>query len=361
MEKSVNRFAVIMAGGVGSRFWPVSKQSYPKQFHDLLGTGKSLLQTTYDRFKNHIPVENILILTNADYVGLVKEQLPDMQPANIVAEPALRNTAPCILLAALKIKKINPDATMVIAPSDSYIANESMYLDDLKTGFNFCEKNREALLTMGVTPTSPQTGYGYIEFLNSNDLVKKVAQFREKPSLKKAQEYLASGNFLWNAGLFLWTVDAVVSAFAKAEPELLHLFQRGMEFYNEPKEQDFLEKHYEEAKNISIDYAIMERSKKVYVLPTSFGWNDLGSWSTLYQQLDKNADGNVVIQGDVNVTDASGNIIRTQDHKRVFIQGLENYIIVEQDDVLMILPMNADQTIKEIRSNAMDKYGTSIG
>jgi mannose-1-phosphate guanylyltransferase len=356
-----NKYAVIMAGGVGSRFWPVSKQSFPKQFHDMLGLGSSLLQTTFDRLKKQVPEDQILILTNKDYIDLVQKQLPGILPENIVAEPAMRNTAPCILLAALKIKKKNPDAIMIVAPSDSFIENDQQFQEDLKTAFEFCEQHPEALMTMGIEPDEPNTGFGYIEFAASNNAVKKVKQFREKPDVETAQQYVDAGTFLWNSGTFIWSVDAVVSAFAKAESELYQLFLDGMSTYNELGEQAFLEENYPKAKDISIDYAVMERSNDVYTLPVDFGWNDVGTWGSLYGRLKKDEDQNAVVNADLTAQDSSGNMIRTGTGKKVIVHGLKDYIIVDEDDVLMIIPIAADQSIKEIRKNAMDKHGNSIG
>lgn len=361
MEKMIsNKFAVIMAGGVGSRFWPVSRQTYPKQFHDMLGLGKSLLQTTFDRLKEQVPEENILILTNSDYITLVKEQLKGIVSENIVAEPAMRNTAPCILLAALKIQKKNPDAIMIVAPSDSYIENNTQFQKDLSTAFHFCEKHPEALMTLGIEPDSPNTGFGYIEYIQGENAVKKVNQFKEKPDLETAQSYVDAGTFLWNSGTFIWSVDAVLSAFAKAEQELYNLFEKGISLYNTPAEQGFLAENYPNAKNISIDYAVMERSNDVYTLPVDFGWNDVGTWSSLYTRLKKDDQDNAVVNASVTLNNASGNMIKTGAGKKVIVQGLENYIIVDEGDVLMILPLSADQDIKEIRQKAIHEYGKDL-
>lgn len=350
-----------MAGGVGSRFWPVSKQSFPKQFHDMLGLGKSLLQMTFDRLHAQIPAQNILILTNELYVDLVQEQLSQVLRENIVAEPAMRNTAPCILLAALKIQKMNPEASMIVAPSDHYIADEDLFNEDLATTFEFCAIHPQALMTLGIQPTSPNTGYGYIEYNKEATPVKKVTQFREKPNLETAQEFLAAGNFLWNAGIFVWSVEAVVNAFAKAQPNMTQLFTNGLDILNTVQEQAFLEREYPKAENISVDYAIMENSEEVYVLPARFSWNDLGTWGSLYDKLDKNDDGNAIVNSSVTAINSSGNMIRTATGKKVIVQGMEDYIIVDQDDVLMIIPKTAEQEIKEIRNAAMDKYGKEIG
>jgi mannose-1-phosphate guanylyltransferase len=350
-----------MAGGVGSRFWPVSKQSFPKQFHDMLGQGQSLLQMTFKRLQAQIPASQILVLTNEAYVDLVQEQLPEVLPHNIVAEPAMRNTAPCILLAALKIKKMNPNASMIVAPSDHYIAQEDMFNANLTTAFNYCQEHSDALMTLGITPTSPNTGYGYIEYDKGGKDIKSVNQFREKPDLQTAQKFLAAGNFLWNAGIFIWSVNAVLNAFAKAQPAMTQLFESGMSVYNTSEEKQWLSTEYAKAENISVDYAIMEGAENVYVLPALFAWNDLGTWGSLYDKLEKNEQENAIVNASVTAIDAQGNMVRTQSGKKVILQGLEDYIVVDQEDVLMIIPKSAEQEIKQIRSHAIEKYGAEIG
>ncbi|MGB5981486.1 MAG: mannose-1-phosphate guanylyltransferase [Nonlabens sp.] len=355
-----HRYAVIMAGGVGSRFWPVSKQSFPKQFHDMLGIGKSLLQMTFDRLEKIIPAENILVLTNADYVELVKDQLPSILDQNIVAEPAMRNTAPCILLAALKIKKNDPDAVMIVAPSDHYIQNEQLFHENVLTAFDFCNSNRNALMTLGIRPTSPNTGYGYIEYEKSDEQVHKVSQFREKPDLQTAQEFLDAGNYLWNAGIFIWSVAGVESAFAKAQPQLHLLFSNGIPVYNGSEEQAWLEENYSKAENISVDYAIMESSDEVYVIAAKFLWNDLGTWGSLFNELSDNEQ-SVAINSKLLEIEGSGNMVSTSSVKKVILKGVSDLIIVEQDDVLVILPKSQEQEIKQLRNHAIDEYGTNIG
>lgn len=356
-----NKYAIIMAGGVGSRFWPVSKQLFPKQFHDMLGMGQSLLQMTYERLVAQIPSNQILVLTNHLYVDLVKEQLPDVLPQNIVAEPAMRNTAPCILLAAMKIKKENPDALMIIAPSDHYIAQQDIFSEDLAHCFDYCANHPQALMTLGIQPTSPNTGYGYIEYNKESAAIKKVKQFREKPDAVTAQEFLDAGTFLWNAGIFIWSVNAVIYAFAKAQPAMTALFEKGIAVYNTPEEIAFLEKSYATAENISVDYAIMEKSNDVFVLPARFSWNDLGTWGSLYDKLPKNDQQNAIVNADVLSVKSNGNMVRTGNGKKVFIQGLQDYIIVDQDDILMIIPKTAEQEIKQLRDAAMAKHGQNIG
>ena len=263
-------YAIIMAGGVGSRFWPVSTTDFPKQFHDMLGTGETLIQKTFSRLSNIIPVENILILTNEKYTNLVTEQLPLVKRENIVTEPAMRNTAPCILYASLKIKKHNPDALIIVAPSDHWIEDETAFEDNVQQAFDFCEKEN-ALMTLGIKPNFPNTGFGYIEYSKQdNQSIKKVVQFREKPTYEIAKEFLKSGNFLWNAGIFIWSAKAITASFETFQPEMNELFLSGMNAYNTPNENQFISENYSKSENISIDYAILEKANNVYVLPATF-------------------------------------------------------------------------------------------
>lgn len=343
-----NYYAVLMAGGVGSRFWPVSTVQFPKQFHDMLGAGETLIQKTFSRLSKLIPKENILVLTNDIYNDLVLEQLPDLCQDQVVLEPAMRNTAPCILYATLKIKKLNPDAVMVVAPSDHWIEDENAFLDNLQKAFD-CALKQEVLMTLGIQPTFPNTGYGYIEF-NKQDtnLIKKVSQFREKPDYATAKTFLSSGNFLWNAGIFIWTVEAVLNAFRKFQPQMYQLFKEGYNHYNNPEEKEFIEENYTKADNISIDYALMENAENVYVLPASFDWNDLGTWGSLHEKLGKDENNNAVVNARVFLENATNNIIRTDNDKTVVIDGLDNYIVVDRDDILLIYPKEKEQEIKKI-------------
>lgn len=273
-----------MAGGVGSRFWPVSTSDFPKQFHDMLGSGDTLIQKTFSRLSKLIPVENILILTNERYNALVLEQLPMVKPEQVLLEPAMRNTAPCILYASLKIQKQNPDAVMVVAPSDHWIEDEAEFAKNLQQCFTFCQE-KEALMTLGIQPTFPNTGFGYIEFDKSDaNPVKKVNQFREKPDYETAKSFLEAGNFLWNGGIFIWSVQSITKAFEVFQPQMTALFQKGLEQYNTNGEKAFIEQHYAQADNVSIDYAIMEKAQNVYVLPATFDWNDLGTWGQLHEK-----------------------------------------------------------------------------
>ncbi|WMW77385.1 mannose-1-phosphate guanylyltransferase [Flavobacterium sp. 20NA77.7] len=341
-------YAIIMAGGVGSRFWPVSTTDFPKQFHDMLGTGETLIQKTFSRLSNIVPVENILILTNEKYTNLVTEQLPLVKRENIVTEPAMRNTAPCILYASLKIKKQNPEALLIVAPSDHWIEDETAFVENVQQAFHFCE-TENALMTLGIKPNFPNTGFGYIEYSQQdNKPIKKVVQFREKPNYETAKSFLKSGNFLWNAGIFIWSVKEIVAAFEQFQPMMNELFLSGMNFYNTANENQFISENYASAANISIDYAILEKANNVYVLPATFDWNDLGTWGSLHEKLDKDANNNAVVNATVVLENASNNIIRTASKKLIVIDGINDFIIVDKDDVLLIYPKEKEQDIKKL-------------
>lgn len=352
-----NYYAVLMAGGVGSRFWPISTTENPKQFHDMLGTGTTLIQKTFQRLNKFVPTENILILTNERYNDLVLEQLPMVKQDQVVLEPAMRNTAPCILYAALKIQKMNPDGLMIVAPSDHWIEDEDAFAKDVTACFDKCEQEA-VLCTLGIQPTFPNTGFGYIEFDNNTDVqLKTVSQFREKPDYETAKEFLAQGNFLWNAGIFMWSVKTIVAAFKAYQPKQYDLFFAGMAAYNTPDEHAFIAENYPKAENISIDYAILEQSKAIYVLAATFDWNDLGTWGSLYDKLDKDSDGNAVVNAQVLAEDAHGNMIRSPKDKIVVVDGLEDYIIVDKKDVLLIYPKSKEQDIKKVLNKVKDKFG----
>ncbi len=337
-----------MAGGVGSRFWPVSTVDFPKQFHDMLGTGDTLIQKTFSRLSKLIPVENIFILTNEKYNNLVLEQLPLVKQEQVLLEPAMRNTAPCILYASLKIQKQNPDAVMVVAPSDHWIEDEDEFARNLKQCFDFCG-SENALMTLGIQPTFPNTGFGYIEFdKTDSNPIKKVNQFREKPDYETAKAFLASGNFLWNGGIFIWSAKSIADAFSEFQPVMNNLFQSGLASYNTNSEKEFINDNYSKAENISIDYAVLEKAKNVYVLPATFDWNDLGTWGSLHEKLDKDENKNAVVNATVVLENASNNIIRASNKKIIVIDGLDDYIIVDKDDVLLIYPKSKEQDIKKI-------------
>ncbi len=345
-----NYYALLMAGGIGSRFWPVSTADFPKQFHDMLGTGQTLIQKTFSRLAQVIPAENILVLTNERYTDLVLAQLPMLRQEQLVVEPALRNTAPCILYASLKIKKNNPDAVVVVAPSDHWIEDELAFATNLEQCFEYCQKEN-ALLTLGIQPTFPNTGFGYIEFdKNDTQPLKKVIQFREKPAYETAKTFLSRGNFLWNAGIFIWSIRSILEAFAAFQPQMNQLFEEGFERYNTEAEKEFITDNYTKATNISIDYAILEKAQNVFVLPVTFDWHDLGTWGSLYDKLEKDNNHNAVVAAQVILENASNNIIRAHAKKTIVVAGLHDYIIVDQDDVLLIYPKNKEQDIKNISS-----------
>ncbi|WP_233899818.1 mannose-1-phosphate guanylyltransferase [Tenacibaculum piscium] len=366
---NTNYYAVIMAGGVGTRFWPVSTQEYPKQFQDMLGTGESLIQRTFHRINQLIPSENIFISTNERYENLVLKQLPEISKKQLLLEPVMRNTAPCILYASLKIKAINPDAVLLIAPSDHWIENETEFLKNLNTAFKIAENNA-VLMTLGIQPDTPNTGYGYIKFeenkTNFSDVsntsdssaVKKVIKFTEKPALETAKEFLKSGDYLWNAGIFVTSAKSILNAFRKYAPEMLLILTPKNEniIYNTEKESEFIENNYPKCENISIDYAIMERAENMYILPINVGWNDLGTWGSLYQKLTKDTQQNAVVGAKAIFKDANGNMIRTENGKKIIIQGLHNFIIVEKEDVILICPRKDEQDIKQISATAKEYF-----
>ncbi|SCY34129.1 mannose-1-phosphate guanylyltransferase [Flavobacterium caeni] len=350
-----NYYAILMAGGVGSRFWPVSTTEFPKQFHDMLGAGQTLIQKTFSRLSQLIPAENILILTNEKYNQIVLDQLPMVKPQNVLLEPAMRNTAPCILYASLKIQKENPDAVMVVAPSDHWIEDEAAFTENLQACFDFCSKEN-ALMTLGIQPTFPNTGFGYIEFDKADvNRIKKVNQFREKPDYETAKSFLESGNFLWNGGIFIWSARAITGAFEQFQPQMNAMFQEGLPVYNTPDEVRFINDNYALAENISIDYAVMEKADNVYVLPATFDWNDLGTWGSLHEKLDKDEKNNAVVNAKVILENAHNNIIRSDAKKLIIVDGLDDFIIVDKEDVLLIYPKSKEQDIKRITALAQGK------
>lgn len=341
-------FAVIMAGGVGSRFWPLSTTTYPKQFHDMLGTGSSLLQKTFSRLSLLVPEDQIFILTHESYLEIVKNQLPTVSENQILLEPEMKNTAPCILYAALKIHKLNPNAKILVAPSDHWIEDETAFVQDANKAFDFCKEDH-VLMTLGIKPTFPNTGFGYIEYeKNTNKEIKSVKQFREKPDYATAKSFLNSGNFLWNAGIFLWSTHAILDAFRRYQPEMFALFSSGNIHYNSDQERNFILSNYAQSENISIDYAILEKSDRVFVLPVNFDWNDLGTWGSLYDKLEKDSNVNAVVNAKVISENSSNNMIYSDSNKNIVIRGLDQYIVVDTVHSLLIYPKDKEQEIKEV-------------
>lgn len=346
-----------MAGGIGSRFWPVSTQEFPKQFHDMLGTGETLLQKTFSRLNKIIPSENIYILTNEMYLEITLEQLPKISKEQVVLEPAMRNTAPCILLSALKIKKKNPDALMLVAPSDHWIEDETAFAKDVQACFDAAQ-SENILLTMGIEPTFPNTGYGYIES-DKDDAseIKKVKQFREKPAYETAKEFLAAGNFLWNAGIFIWSAKNIIAAFEKHLSEMTLLFSKGLDVLNTSEEKNFIEHNYSEAENISIDYGILEKADNVFVKKATFDWNDLGTWGALYDKLSKTEAQNAVVNAETLLNNSKNNMIFTDKKKLVVLDGIEDYIVVDKEEVLLLFPKKKEQEIKELLKEVSNQFG----
>lgn len=350
-------YAVIMAGGIGSRFWPVSTSKFPKQFHDMLGTGQSLLQKTYSRLSSGIPSENIWVLTNERYSELVLEQIDGMKASQVVPEPAMRNTAPCILLSALKIAKINPNALMIVAPSDHWIEDEAAFMKDVSECFQACAKD-DVLITLGIRPTFPNTGYGYIESdISETSEIKKVMQFREKPDYATAKSFVEAGNFFWNAGIFIWSVKSIIEAFQKYLPEMYELFAAGESVLNTSEEKQFVEKEYGKSENISIDYGILEKAVNVHVKPATFDWNDLGTWGALHDKLEKDPNENAVVRAIPYLKDAEGNMVYSSREKLVVIDGLKDYIVVDKDNVLLIYPKEKEQKIKNLLTEISNTFG----
>ncbi len=352
-----NYYAVIMAGGIGSRFWPVSTEAFPKQFHDMLGMGQTMLQKTFWRLNKIIPSENIYILTNERYLEITLKQLPEISEKRVVLEPAMRNTAPCILLSALKIKKENPNALMLVAPSDHWIEDENAFTRDVQACFD-AARREDVLLTLGIDPTFPNTGYGYIESdKNDASTIKKVKQFREKPDYETAKQFLAAGNFLWNAGIFIWSTKSIIASFEKYLGKMNSLFSSGTAVLNTLEERQFIEKYYAEAENISIDYGILEKANNVFVKKATFDWNDLGTWGALYDKLEKDEHDNSVVNAKTILKDAKNNMIFSEKKKLIVLDGIEDYIVVDKDDVLLLFPKKKEQEIKELLKEVSTKFG----
>jgi mannose-1-phosphate guanylyltransferase len=344
-----NRFVVIMAGGVGSRYWPVSRVNHPKQFIDILGTGKSLLRQTYERFTEKFLPENIIVVTNLAYTDLVKAQIPELSSHQILAEPVARNTAPCIAYACYKIHSQNPKASVVIAPSDHLIMDSKQFHHVVKTGIDAAE-SMNGLITIGINPHRPDTGYGYIQFVEGKkgDKVFEVKTFTEKPNLELAHTFLASGDFLWNAGIFIWKASAIVKAFAHYLPEIHELFKKGDRYYNTYEEQDYIDTIYPKCASISIDYGILEKADNVSVVPGDFGWSDLGTWTSLYDIKDKDEKGNAVNGAQVHLYESHNNMVHVPDNRTLILKGANNLIVVEDGEVLLICDKDREQEIKQI-------------
>lgn len=366
-----NNYCVIMAGGVGSRFWPFSRNKKPKQFLDFFGTGRSLLQMTIDRFRPIVPIENILIVTNVLYRDLVLEQIPDLKAEQVLCEPARRNTAPCIAYAAARIKAMEAKAErrkarIVVAPSDHLILQEETFRQTIQQGFDFIENN-DALLTLGMKPTRPETGYGYIQMGEDarkashsleakGEMICKVKAFTEKPNLELAKVFLESGDFLWNSGIFIWSLDSILNAFQAYLPEMANKFAEGDKVMGTADEDAFIQQMFPTCPSISIDYGVMEKAQNVHVIPSDFGWSDLGTWGSLYELSNKDENENVTLHTDATYYDSHGNIVTLPKGHLAVVQGLEDCIVAESDGVLLICKRDAEQQIRQFFMDAEVKF-----
>jgi mannose-1-phosphate guanylyltransferase len=348
-------FCIIMAGGVGSRFWPFSRNNRPKQFLDFFGTGRSLMQMTYDRFRQVVPAENILIVSNVIYRDMILEQLPEINEKQVLLEPHRRNTAPCIAYAVNRIKAITEDANIIVAPSDHLILKEQDFLDTIKTGLHFVEEN-DSLLTLGIKPSRPETGYGYIQIDEGVGNMRKVKTFTEKPNADLARVFVETGEFFWNSGIFLWNLKTIDTAFKTLLPDLAARFQAGERLFNTDAEQAFIDEMYPTCMNISIDYGILEKASNVYVLCSDFGWTDLGTWGSLYEMSEKDKQGNVTLKCNTLLYDSAENIVALPQGKLAVIDGLSGYLVAESDNVLLICKKDDEAKIRQFVNDAVVSF-----
>lgn len=356
-----NQYVAIMAGGIGSRFWPMSRTRYPKQFLDILGLGRTLIQQSFDRYSQVVPKENVFVVTSQEYVDIVRQQLPELSENNILAEPSRKNTAACIAYIAFRLQAQNPEAVMIAAPADHLVTETDEFVNTAKKAMEFVE-TENALVTIGVKPTHPNTGYGYIQH-DINEAapnVYKVKTFTEKPNEDIAKAFIASGDFLWNAGIFTWKVKNVLKAFETYLPEVFEVFAAEKEHFNSRTEKLALERIYPQCTNISVDFGVMEKAPNVYVIPASFGWSDLGTWNSAWENMDKDYFGNAVVGKNVMVVDANNCMVHVPENKLVLLQGLRDYIIVDTPDALLICKKDKEQQIKEyvaeVKRNIGDQY-----
>ena len=338
-------YCIIMAGGIGSRFWPLSKDNYPKQFLDILGTGKSFIRSTYERFSPVIPDENFLVVTNKAYKDLVLQQLPMLRPDQVLCEPARRNTAPCIAYACYHIKSRCPNANIVVTPADHLVTNEHEFERIIRLGFDFLHEHPLALMTIGIQPSRPETGYGYIQVAQQTQAVKKVESFKEKPNYETALQFLEAGYYLWNSGIFLWTLEGVMKAFRTYLPDMVEVFEKGVGHFGTPGEQDFINDHFVECPNISIDYGVMEKSPDTYTIPADFGWSDIGTWGSLFTHAQKDEQGNA-LRGKVVSIDNKNTILNIEEGTEAVVQGLEDYLVAYRDHSLLVCRLRDEQQIK---------------
>lgn len=359
--KNKDTYVAIMAGGIGSRFWPLSRVNYPKQFLDILGTGRTLIQQTFDRFIKLVPLENIYVVTANEYLDITREQLPQLPKENIIGEPFRKNTAPCIAYISFKLHQMNPESSLIVAPADHLILNEGRFLEVCNEALHFVN-NANALITIGIQPSYPNTGYGYIQHdgVEANHDVYKVKTFTEKPNKELAKTFIASGDFLWNSGIFVWQVKRGIEAFHKHMPEMYELFSAEEEKLNTDEERQIIETIYPQCTSISIDFGVMEKANNVYVIPAAFGWSDLGTWNSAWENMEKDYLENAVAGKNVIVFDTTKCVIHVPDDKLVVLQGLDDFIITDTKDVLLICHKEKEQEIKEyvaeVKRNKGEKY-----
>lgn len=351
-------YVAIMAGGIGSRFWPMSRQNYPKQFLDILNTGKTMIQWTYDRFTSMVPPENIFVVTTKEYEHIVHEQLPELPMDNILSEPARKNTAPCIAYVSFKIFQKDPKASLIVAPADHLIVDQQEFMRVCQQALDFVN-HINAFITLGMKPTYPNTGYGYIQHepMEVAPNVNKVKTFTEKPNLELARTFLASGDFLWNAGIFVWQVKNIITAFEKYLPEIFEVFDAEREHFNTIAEHQAIERIYPQCTNISIDFGIMEKAENVYVIPSSFGWSDLGTWNSAYENYEKDLQGNAIAGDNVLLVDTNNSMVHASHNKLLLLQGLQDFIVVDTEDVLLICKKEKEQEIKDYVAEVKRKKG----
>jgi len=348
-----NNYVIIMAGGAGTRFWPFSRSNYPKQFHDVLGTGRTLLQQTADRFAKVCPPENVYVVTSTEYRDTVQAQLPQLTPQQILLEPVRRNTAPCIAYACYKIGLKNPDANLVVAPADHIILKEEEFVKTIETALAATAKE-DILVTLGIKPSRPDTGYGYIQYLPGRKTIKKVKTFTEKPYLELARQFLESGDYVWNAGIFVWNVKAITRNFETHLGDMAELFEDGENAYYTDGEEAFIKKVYSLCKNVSIDIGVMEKAGEVYVVLSDFGWSDLGTWKSLYDISPKDENGNV-LDGNTMTYETKDCIVKTPKDRLVVTYGLEGFIVAEYDNVLLICKKDEEQRVRDFVADAKNK------
>lgn len=345
-----NNYLVILAGGAGSRFWPISSEELPKQFLDILGCGRTLIQLTLERFNGLIPKENVWVVTAEKYREIVMEQLPEIPSGNILCEPCRRNTAPCICYVSWKIKKLNTKANIVVSPSDHLVVDKQAFQSAIDDSLSFAAET-DAVVTLGLKPTRPETGYGYIKAdltysSSRKHNIFRVDEFKEKPTLEIAKEYIQSPNYLWNSGIFIWNVNTIINAFRVYEPEVSSIFEGLMPYYGTDKEQNKIDESYPQCKNISVDYAILEKAEEIFVFPASFSWSDLGTWNSLREQSDMDKYGNVCIGDNIKLYDTYNTIVHTCNKKEVIVEGLDGYVVAEKEGKLLVCRLSEEQRIK---------------